>query len=116
MLRLRASENVIYTSTKGETPTDEDFEKLVPFLEEISQYHNSTHWYFELEDVKEWETESRWKNPDFNFRNKDNIKKIALVGVEDLRRTMTSLVQSFREAEVRFYRPEEKTDARLWLE
>lgn len=115
MISLRANDNVIYTSL-DEKPNNEDYEKLVPFLQEISRHHENVHWYFEMKDVKDWEPGGKWEDPDFEFTNRAGIKKIALVADERIKDTLKKLLTPFEEAEVKFYNPDKKEDAKLWVE
>lgn len=115
MISLRANGNVIYTTT-SDKPNDEDYDKLVPFLQEISRHHDSVNWYFELENIKGWEPGGKWEDPEFEFTNREGIEKIALVADEHMVDTFKGLVKPFSEAEVRFYSPDKKEDAKLWVE
>lgn len=115
MISLRANENVIYTKV-DEKPNDEDYNKLVPFLQEISRHHETLGWYFELENVKGWKPGGKWEDPDFEFTNRDGIKKIAVVSAENVYDSIEDMLEPFEEAEIRFYTPDKKEEAKLWLE
>lgn len=114
MLHLRANGNIIYTTTE-EKPGDRDYEKLGPFLQEIATHHDHVNWYFEI-GLKDWQPESKWKDAKVDIPNSFKFKKIALVADESLKEQMTNLISPFNEAEVRFYAPEKKDEAKLWID
>ncbi|WP_373056197.1 STAS/SEC14 domain-containing protein [Zunongwangia sp. H14] len=114
MIQLKSEENIIY-STAEEKLTDEDYEKIIPYLEEKIRKFGEIRWYFEMRDFEGWTLSAMWKDAKFDFEKNENMKKIAMVGADKWQKGLTQLMKPFAEAEVKFFKLSETEAAKKWI-
>lgn len=114
MIRIEEEQNIVYSIAK-EKLTDEDYERLIPLLQEKIRAFGKIRWYFEMEDFKGWTPGAMWKDLKFDFKNLENLEKIAMVGEQTWEKGLTDLMKPFTVAEIKFFEPEEKRDAKAWI-
>lgn len=98
-----------------DTLTEDDYEALVPYIENELEQHTTARLLFELEDVNEWEPEERWENLAFDIRHVRILDKVALVG-DDLWETWVEKIEFlFPTAQLQAFEGEAREDALEWL-
>jgi hypothetical protein len=114
MIQLSAEENVVYTIAE-EKLTDEDYNKIIPFLQEKIRSFGKIRWYFEMQDFEGWSLSAMWRDAKFDFESNENMEKIAMVGADEWEKALTQLMKPFAKADVRFFEINEKQTAKIWI-
>ncbi|MDT0677512.1 STAS/SEC14 domain-containing protein [Autumnicola musiva] len=115
MIQLKSEQNIVYT-TAEEKLTDEDYEKMIPFLQEKIKEFGKIRWYFEMRDFEGWTLSAMWKDAKFDFENNEDMQKVAMVGAEEWEKSLTQLMKPFAEADVKYFKTAESEAARKWIE
>ena len=110
----RIEENVVYTVARKKL-TREDYNEIIPLLEEAIRKFGKIGWYFEMQDFKGWTPEAAWKDISFDFSNKEHLKKVAMVGDKSWEKGITQIMKPFTTAEIKFFPLEEKSKAKAWI-
>ncbi|MDT0644674.1 STAS/SEC14 domain-containing protein [Zunongwangia sp. F363] len=114
MIQLKSEQNIVYT-TAEEKLTDEDYEKMIPFLQEKIREFGKIRWYFEMQDFDGWSLSAMWKDAKFDFENNENLQKVAMVGAEKWEKGLTQLMKPFADAEVKYFQLNEREAAKAWI-
>ena len=107
--------NVVSTKAVG-TLTKEDYDQLLPVLRQKLNEYDKIRWYFEMEKFEGWEPEAAWKDMKFDFKNAQNLEKVAMVGAKKWEKWLTQIMKPFTSAEVKYFDTAEKQDALKWIE
>lgn len=114
MIRIEEKGNIVYSVAEKEL-TNEDYEKLIPLLQEKIKKYSMIRWYFEMNDFKGWSLSAAWKDLKFDARNEKNLEKIAMVGDKDWEEKLAKLMKPFTGADVKFFPLVEKDEAKSWI-
>lgn len=114
MIRISAEENVVYTIAE-EKLTDEDYNKIIPFLQEKIRAFGKIRWYFEMQDFDGWSLSAMWRDAKFDFEHNENMDKIAMVGSDKWEKGLTQLMKPFAKADIKFFELKEKETAKTWI-
>lgn len=108
-------EDVVSTKAVGKL-TKEDYDQLLPVLRKKVDEHEKIRWYFEMQKFEGWEPEAAWRDMKFDFKNANNLEKVAMVGARKWEEWLTQIMKPFTSAEVRFFETAEKQEALQWIE
>ena len=114
MTSIQADQNVIYTIAEGEL-TDEDYDRIIPLLQEKVRSFGKIRWYFEMRDFEGWSLSAMWRDIKFDFSNEEHIEKVAMVGDKKWERELTQLMKPFTDAEIKFFKTEDRQEAQNWI-
>ena len=114
MTSIQADQNVIYTIAEGEL-TDEDYDRIIPLLQEKVRSFGKIRWYFEMRDFEGWSLSAMWRDIKFDFSNEEHIEKVAMVGDKKWERELTQLMKPFTDAEIKFFETEDRQEAQNWI-
>ena len=114
MIRIEEKENIVYTVAEKKL-NDEDYGKLLPVLHDKVEEYGMIRWYFEMRNFKGWSLSAMWKDVFFDFRNRKNLEKVAMVGDKKWEEQLTKLMEPFSRADIRFFKADEKAEARKWI-
>lgn len=114
MTSLHAQQNIVYTVAEGEL-TDEDYNRIIPLLEERLATYEKIRWYFEMKDFEGWSLSSLWKDLKFSFKNRDRLEMVAMVGEKKWEKDLTQLMKPFTQAEVKYFDEEDRANAKIWI-
>lgn len=95
--------------------TDEDYQKLIPVLENQIREHGKVSLYVELEDFKGWEPKAAWDDLAFGLKHDEDFRRIAIVGDNVLEKEAIALVSLFTQSEMRFFKQADADKAWEWL-
>jgi hypothetical protein len=100
------------------TLTEGDYrEILVPEMERAIRRHGTIHMMLYFEDFEGWTPGAAWE--DIKLAPKlRHIDRIAIIGRENLEQWMADLAKffaGFTDAELRFFREEQRDEARDWV-
>ena len=114
MTSIQIEQNIIYTIAEGKLD-DEDYERIIPLLQEKVRSFGKIRWYFEMRDFKGWTLSALWKDLKFDFENRENLERIAMVGDREWEKELTQLMKPFTDADIKFFETEEREDAKDWI-
>lgn len=115
MISLEAKGNVLYCIAR-ETLSDDDYNKFVPFVEQKIKELGKVRIYFEMQDFEGWTPKAMWRDLKFDFKDKEHIEKAAMVGDKKWEDWLTQLMKPFTNADVKFFKNEERETAKKWIE
>lgn len=115
MLSIHLEHNLIYTVAEGKL-TDEDYDRLIPLLEEKIRTYGKIRWYFEMQEFEGWSLSAMWRDLKFDFRNKENLERIAMVGDKAWEKQLTQLMKPFTGATIKYFDISEKDEAKNWIQ
>lgn len=114
MTSLHAEHNIVYTVAEGKL-TDEDYNRIIPLLQERLETYGKIRWYFEMQDFEGWSLSALWKDFKFSINNSEKLEMIAMVGDKKWEKELTQLMKPFTEAEVKFFEIEDRENAKIWI-
>ena len=114
MLSIQVDKNIVYTVAE-EKLTDEDYDRLIPLLEEKVRSYGKIRWYFEMKEFEGWSLSAMWQDIKFDFSNKENLERIAMVGEENWEQQLTRLMRPFTGAAIKYFDRSEKEEAKNWI-
>ena len=114
MILIEEKENIVF-SIAEEKLDDEDYKKLLPVLRRKVEEHGMIRWYFEMRNFKGWSPGAMWKDVTFDFKNRENLEKIAMVGDRKWEEKLTDLMKPFSNADIKFFSLEQKEEAKKWI-
>lgn len=96
--------------------TAEDYDTLVPALEERVRGMAQVNLIVELEDFQGWDLDAAWADLKFGLEHNRHIDRLAVVGERGWERWMTRIASWFMHGEVRYFDRENIDDAWAWIE
>lgn len=108
------SENMIRTLV-SDLLTREDYDKMLPALQQTVNEWNGIRWYFEMRNFGGWEPGATFQELKFEIEHADEVAKIALVGTKKWQEWLTEATKPFTLAEVRFFEYPEREEAIRWI-
>lgn len=114
MLSIHLEHNIIYT-VASEKLSDEDYDRLIPLLEEKIRSFGKIRWYFEMREFEGWSLSAMWRDLKFDFRNKEHLERIAMVGNKEWEKQLTQLMKPFTGASIKYFSLEEHEEAKNWI-
>lgn len=101
--------------TLSDSLTEDDFEALVPYLENELERHTTTRVLFELDDVDGWAPEEQWEDLAFDIRHVQDLDRIAIVGDDPWETWIEKVEFLFPTAQLQTYATEDRDEALSWL-
>ncbi|MBN9484580.1 MAG: STAS/SEC14 domain-containing protein [Bacteroidetes bacterium] len=114
MIDIGIEGNIIYTVAM-QILTKEDYEFLIPRLENLVDEHKKVKWYFEMQDFKGWEISAFWQDVKFDTKYASDFEKIAMVGEKKWQEWMTDVMKVFTSATIKHFDLEQKDEALSWI-
>jgi len=114
MISVQREGNIAYTIAKGKL-TKEDYNQLIPILEDMVTQFKTISWYFEMRNFEGWEAGAFAKDLAFDFKHWNDFQKIAMVGVEQWERMLTQAMKPFTTATIKFFTLADAAKAKEWV-
>ena len=95
--------------------TKEDYDKILPALQQTVNEWDSVRWYFEMRDFSGWEPAAAFKDLKFDIEHATEMTKIAMVGTKKWEEWLTKAMKPFTSADVRFFDLQEREEALQWI-
>ncbi len=95
--------------------THDDYQEFLPKLEKILEQEAPLSMLLELENFHGWELRAALDDYHFGMEHQKDFRRIAIVGEGHLAKWMTLLARPFVAAEVRFFEPDQVSEAWDWL-
>lgn len=95
--------------------TKEDYDKILPALQQTVNEWDGVRWYFEMRDFSGWEPRAALQDLKFDIENATELTKIAMVGTQKWQEWLTRAMKPFTSAEVRYFDLLQRQDALEWI-
>lgn len=112
---LEQTEAKVIATKATEKLTEEDYDKLLPLLNNMLRQHEKIRWYFEMENFDGWELKAFWEDLKFDASHANDFDKVAMVGEKKWEEGMTDLMKPFTSAEVKYFDISKKDEALQWI-
>lgn len=106
--------NIIKTIVSDKL-TKEDYDQILPALQETVNEWESVRWYFEMRDFSGWEPVAALRDLKFDIAHANEMTKIAMVGSEKWQEWLSQAMKPFTSADVRYFDLLEKEQALEWI-
>ncbi|HQT23652.1 MAG: hypothetical protein B7X86_06645 [Sphingobacteriales bacterium 17-39-43] len=104
------SDNIIATKADSQLKAG-DYEKLHPIIHNILTKGKKVRWYLEIASFEQWSDDQFLQC----ISHSDDFEKICCVGANEDDKRIISLLQPFKNAQIRFYSIENKGNAMAWI-
>ena len=116
MLRIDdLNENQVLTITASDRLTREDYDRLLPELEELLEKNDPVRFYIKLEDISGFEMGALVEDLKFDFKHKNQYGKTAIVGDKKWEEWGTKISKMFFDSEMKFFYEDQRDDAWNWV-
>ena len=105
---------VIATRADGKL-SPSDYSKVLPVVINRLQTYHKVRWYFEMEAFKDWEAVTSLQGEKIDFMHANDFEKIAVVADKEWKELLTNFIDSFTNAEIKFFNPKERVIALDWI-
>ena len=95
--------------------THADYQKFLPTLEEIIRKEGPISLLLELENFHGWDLEAAKDDYEFAKTHLEYFRRIAIVGDKGWERWLTLMAKPFVDTEVRFFTPDQLSEAWDWV-
>ena len=95
--------------------TEQDYNILIPILEEKVKKYGEIKWYFEMDDFEGWEGKALWSDLKFDIRHRNDFEKIAMVGEDRWEKLMTDAMKPFTKADIKYFDVADRERAKEWI-
>lgn len=96
--------------------TKEDYERLVPDVEERIRQHGKIRLMLVTHDFHGWQAGALWEDIKFDAKHFNDIERLAIVGEKQWEKGMAIFCKPFTTAKVRFFEHGHEDEARQWTE
>ena len=95
--------------------TQEDYDKILPALQQTVNEWEGVRWYFEMRDFSGWEPGAALQDLKFDVEHANEMGKIAMVGTKKWQEWLTAAMKPFTSADVRYFDLLEREEALHWI-
>ncbi|MFT2008934.1 STAS/SEC14 domain-containing protein [Pontibacter sp. 13R65] len=93
----------------------QDYEIMLPMLEEKLKQHGKIDVLAEIVDIKNVSLEALWEEIRFDFRHASDFRKVAVVGEAKWLDWITLAASPFTTAKIKHFPPEQRQNALSWI-
>ena len=97
------------------TLSREDYEMFVPATERMIREYGKVRLLVKMHDFEGWSAGALWEDIKWNARHFSQIERLAIVGKRTWHRLMTGFARPFTSTQVRYFTPEQLSEARAWI-
>lgn len=116
MLRIDdLNENQVLTITAGGKLTKDNYDRLLPELEQMLEKHGKLRFYIKLEDFSGFEIGALWEDIKFDYKYKNQYGKTAIIGNKKWEEWGTKISKIFFDSEMKFFYEDQKDEAWNWI-
>ncbi|MAB38476.1 MAG: STAS/SEC14 domain-containing protein [Aequorivita sp.] len=115
MISIFKKQNTVYMVAQHKLDV-KDYENLIPILTDHIKTHQEVAWYIEMKDFEGWTASAYWKGIELELPNEERLSRVALVGSVKWQEHYTEALMPFSKAHIKFFKPEEKDNAKKWID
>src|SRR3990170_6202544 len=94
--------NILLVRANGKL-SKQDYEQLVPAVEELIQQRGKARVLFDMDDFHGWSAGALWEDIKFDAAHFNDIERVALVGDAKWEAWMATFCRPFTSAQIRFF-------------
>ncbi|MCC9137959.1 STAS/SEC14 domain-containing protein [Pontibacter silvestris] len=94
----------------------QDYDVMLPLLEEKIKQYKKIRVYAEVQDVDEYSAKALWEEIRYDFKHANNFSQVVIVGDKKWLDWITSAASPFTSADVKYFETSQRTEAINWLE
>lgn len=102
--------------TVTKTLVKEDYQTIVPFVNQMVQKHRKIRMLVVMHDFEGWTAGAAWEDTKFTLDHFNDIERLAMVGETKWQHAMAVFSKPFTTATVRYFDHSALAEARAWLE
>lgn len=114
MISIHVEHNIVFTIADDKL-TNEDYNRLIPLLQEKIRSFGTIRWYFEMKEFEGWSLSAMWRDLKFDFKNTEKLERIAMVGDKKWEKELTQLMKPFTGAAIKYFDLTAKDEAKNWI-
>ena len=116
MLRIdNLNDKQVLSITASGRITKEDYEQLLPELEQMLEKHGSLRFFIKIEDLAGFEMGALVEDLKFDYKHKNQYGRTAIVGDKKWEELATKIFKVFFDSEMKFFYKEQGDDAWSWV-
>jgi hypothetical protein len=92
-----------------------DYDIMLPVLEEKIKQHNKISVFAELQDVEDYTLKALWEDIKFDIRHANDFRRAAIVGDQMWLEMLTTAASPFTSAKVKYFNYRERDKALEWV-
>ena len=92
-----------------------DYEWFTPETEKLILKYGKIRVLVTMHNFEGWDATAVWEDMKWNAKHFSQIERLAIVGKTTWHRLMTGFARPFTSTQVRYFTPEELSEARAWL-
>ena len=109
-----ADGNVLSVRVTGKL-SKEDYEILVPAVDEVIKEHGKIRIFFEMIDFHGWEMAAVWEDTKFGLAHWNDIERVAMVGDKKWEKGMAIFCKPFTAAKLEYFDQADVEEGRDWI-
>lgn len=109
-----ADGNVLSVRVTGKL-SKEDYEILVPAVDEVIKEHGKIRIFFEMVDFHGWEMAAIWEDSKFGLAHWNDIERVAMVGDKKWEKGMAIFCKPFTAAKLEYFDQADVEKGRDWI-
>lgn len=117
MIQITSNDNsnVVYTISSG-TLEKNDYDKLLPLVEDKIERFGKIRWYFEMNHFTGWKPDTFLRDLQFDIKHAKHFEKVAMVGETKWQEWITDIMKPFTSGTVKYFNLSEREKAKRWIE
>lgn len=115
MIKWKVDEDTIEI-TANDKLTDEDFEKILPVIDNVMEIHGKPKFLIILDEFKGWEASAFWTDLKYDLKHRSDFGPMAVIGENIAEKILTQFSNVFFPSKLRYFKKSEEQEARRWLE
>lgn len=112
---LDETENNLIAIKAENTITKEDYEALLPLLEDKIYANGTIRLYMEIQDLEGIELKALWEDLKFDSKHADDFSKMAVVGNKKWEEWLIKASKPMTSGEIKFFELSDKEKAIEWV-
>ncbi|MDQ2868740.1 MAG: STAS/SEC14 domain-containing protein [Verrucomicrobiota bacterium] len=106
--------NLVRVDVSGKL-TQEDYDALIPSLEQVIARHGSMRLLFVMENFHGWDAGAAWDDFRFGITHASKVGRVAMVGEKSWQKWMAKLGSYFSRDAVKYFDHSQMAEAERWV-
>jgi len=115
LIKKPEKDNLISATISGKI-SKSDVEKIHPLIHKIIEKGNKVNFYFEMKDFEGYTLKGLWEDIKVDSAHISDYGKMAFVGENKWQEWAAKITDVFTSSEVKFFRLEDKEQAKIWIQ